>query len=354
MDFNHLDWTPSLNDALFQVKPPDLSQNSITNSLSDGSTGNSGSFNTIEPTQASWNLVLELLNKFQQKVVLIGDTVQEMQVLSRRIQQAIDQIGVCDSVFAPSLSADFTSSPYTTRTSTLGKDVHRLDMSDDHPAYANITHIPFATVSVQSNRQLYAGLSMTSNRTSTEVYAPTGVPLQPSPSKSNSNGSPFVCHECDYKTKRKGDLKRHREGQCHSKPKYACPCGKSFTRNYTLNNHAKKCRRDSLLFILIWCCIAQLHYENEAEDQSLSTKLENMGNTSFSLISAITTVQKNTFLKIANGDNAQQIYAMNSALLPWTMNSQPFLKNHEAWSFRFGQRPFRNCPPFQKWSKNGT
>jgi len=81
-------------------------------------------------------------------------------VLSRRIRQAIDQIGACGSVFAPSRSADFTSSLRTTRASTLGKDVHRLDMSDDHPAHADITHIPFATASVQSNRQLYAGLSM--------------------------------------------------------------------------------------------------------------------------------------------------------------------------------------------------
>ena len=166
-------------------------------------------------------------------------------MLSRRIQQATDQIGVCGSVFAPSPSADLTSSLHTTRGSTLGKDVHRLDMCDDHPAHTDITHIPFATVSVQSNRQLYAGLSMTSYRTSTEVYAPTGVPLQPSSSKSNSNGLPFVCHECDYETKRKGDMKRHQEGQCHSEPKYVCPCGKSFTRNYTLKNHAKKCRKVS-------------------------------------------------------------------------------------------------------------
>jgi hypothetical protein len=166
-----------------------------------------------------------------------------MQVLYGR---AIDQIGGCGSEFGPSRSADFTSSLYTTHTTTLalGRDVHRLDMSDDRSAHADIAHIPFTAVSGQkeSNKQSYAdGLSMASYRTSMEVYTPSGALIQPSSSKSNLNDSPFVCHECGYETKRKGDLKRHREGQCHSEPRYACSCGKSFTRNYTLKKHAKKC-----------------------------------------------------------------------------------------------------------------
>ena len=57
-----------------------------------------------------------------------------------------------------------------------------------------------------------------------------------------SNGSTYYRCECLYETKRKSDLKRHREGSKHAWKKHYCSfpnCTKSYTRQCNLQEHER-------------------------------------------------------------------------------------------------------------------
>ena len=51
----------------------------------------------------------------------------------------------------------------------------------------------------------------------------------------------YLC-ECGYQTETKCDMHRHHEASRHAQPKYACPCGTSYTRGDGLKRHQRNCR----------------------------------------------------------------------------------------------------------------
>ena len=55
----------------------------------------------------------------------------------------------------------------------------------------------------------------------------------------------YLC-ECGHRTKTKGDMHRHHETRRHAQPKYACPCGTSYTRGDGLKRHQRNCKGRSL------------------------------------------------------------------------------------------------------------
>ncbi|KAF8351740.1 hypothetical protein F5887DRAFT_1468 [Amanita rubescens] len=72
---------------------------------------------------------------------------------------------------------------------------------------------------------------------------PTALTRGPSFEAIRLNGSAtlYCCRDCTYRTHRRSDMRRHREGSYHSKKKHYCSsCDKSYTRKYKLDEHERK------------------------------------------------------------------------------------------------------------------
>ena len=63
----------------------------------------------------------------------------------------------------------------------------------------------------------------------------------------------YYCDICDYKAKRKFDVKRHQTRHSNTKPRkpeiFCEICNKKFSRNAKLNSHMETCKYKDRIFI---------------------------------------------------------------------------------------------------------
>ena len=76
----------------------------------------------------------------------------------------------------------------------------------------------------------------------------------------------YHCDKCKYKTKSKGNMKKHQSSQKHTLPKHEKPihicqiCKKKFKQRCKMQSHMQNCKYKNDVFIIMWVPISPLHH----------------------------------------------------------------------------------------------
>ena len=158
-----------------------------------------------------------------------------MQQINRRLeflrQAEIERMRVHDSGYRP-CPAKISYAP----TASILGDVNRAGAPIVNASYAGNSHARFQEVNEPDSDRVYAS----QNTMSSDVDIPLPTVTLDNVSIIDRNGTKYYRCPCGSETVRTSSMTRHLKSRKHLPPQFPCVCGKRFTREDTLKNHAKK------------------------------------------------------------------------------------------------------------------